>query len=89
MLYKYYISQTVIVRNVTLRNMIINRGEAGFDDHIPNGDISDYYTSLEIPIQNSHRPEGAILYYCPEGDSKENCHMRKAYARTVRFCQKT
>ena len=38
---KYYIPERVIVRNVTLRNMIINRGEAEVDNHTPKGDISD------------------------------------------------
>ena len=41
--YKYYIPERVIVSNVTLRNMIINRGEAEVDNHIPKGDISDYH----------------------------------------------
>ena len=42
LIYKYYIPERVIVRNVTLRNMIINRGEAEVDNRIPEGDISDY-----------------------------------------------
>ena len=37
----------MIVRTVTLRNMIINRGEAEVDNHIPQGDISDYH-----PVRN-------------------------------------
>ena len=39
---------------------------------------SKYYTS-----QKSHRHEVAIFYYCPEGDSRNNYHMRKTDARTV------
>ena len=42
-LYKCYISERVIVRNVTLRYSIINRGVAKVD----NGDISDYH-----PLRN-------------------------------------
>ena len=30
--------------------MIINLGFASVDNHIPKGDISDYYTSLKMPI---------------------------------------
>ena len=36
--YKYYIPKRVIVRNVTLKNMITNRGEAEVDNHIPKVD---------------------------------------------------
>ena len=46
--YKYYILERVIVRNVTLRNMIINRGEAEVDNDIPKGDNSDYH-----PLRNA------------------------------------
>ena len=35
--YKYYIPERVIVRNVTLRNVIINRGTAEVDNHISKG----------------------------------------------------
>ena len=35
---KYYIPERLIVRNVTLRNIIINRGEAEVDNDIPKGD---------------------------------------------------
>ena len=27
--------------------------------------IARYYTSHEFPIQNTHRPESDIFYYCP------------------------
>ena len=39
LLYRYFISERVIVKNVTLRNMITDQGEAEFDNNIPNDDI--------------------------------------------------
>ena len=33
-IYKYYILERMIVRNVTLRNMIINRGEVEVDNYM-------------------------------------------------------
>ena len=38
-------SELMVVRKVTL--MIIKRGEAEVDNHIPKGDISDYH-----PLRN-------------------------------------
>ena len=35
----YRIPERAIVNNVTLRNMIIDRGEADIDNHIPKGDM--------------------------------------------------
>ena len=46
-LYKYYIPERVIVKNVTLRNMNINRGAAEVDIYNPKGDIFHYY-----PLRN-------------------------------------
>ena len=39
--------ERVIVRNITMRNMIINHGEAEVDNNIPKGNISDYH-----PLRN-------------------------------------
>ena len=50
----YYIPERLIVKHVTLRNMTINLSFSSIDNHIPQGDISDYYILLEIPIQSSH-----------------------------------
>ena len=46
-LYKYYIPERVIVKNVTLRNININRGSASVDIYIPQGDIFHYH-----PLKN-------------------------------------
>ena len=50
----YYINITfperVIVENITPRNVIINRGAAEVDNHIPRDDIFDYHPLRECNI---------------------------------------
>ena len=40
----------MIVENIIPRNMIINRGAAEVDNHIPRDDIFDYHTRRECNI---------------------------------------
>ena len=48
-LYKYYIPEMAIEKNVTLRNVNISRGKAEVENHIPKGDIF-YYRPLRNVI---------------------------------------
>ena len=51
---KYYINITfparVIVENIILRNVFINRGAAEVDNHISRDDIFDYHPSRKCNI---------------------------------------
>ena len=51
---RYYINITfparVIVENIILRNVIINRGAAEVDNHISRDDIFDYHPRRECNI---------------------------------------
>ena len=49
LLYKYYIPEKAKVKKVSLRNVIIDRGEAEVHNHIPQGNIQGnifYYPLL-------------------------------------------
>ena len=69
-LYKCYISERVIVRNVTLRYSIINRCVAKVD----NGDISDYH-----PLRNVI----FILLYLTFQSLCEKKKLLSAYSETM------
>ena len=45
MVHKYNILERVIVENIILRNVIINRGAAKVDNHISRDDFFDYHFS--------------------------------------------
>ena len=53
-IFRYYINITfpagVIVENIILRNVIINRGAAEVDNHISRDDIFDYHPSRKCNI---------------------------------------
>ena len=46
-IYRYNILERVIVENIIPRNMIMNRGAAEVDNHIPRDDFFDYHPRRE------------------------------------------
>ena len=65
LLYRHYIPERAIVKNVILRNMITDRSEAEFNNNIPKYDIFTialsgmlylfYYTELLHPVPLLHK----------------------------------